>query len=144
MIDIKTGKYEKMLEKDDTTRRFNPDLEWTGNGIVITGKDEIFIRDVPAMPASKGKTTRLPIDGFISSLKNGRISPNGKTLAFIGRKNGVFSLFMYDFADKTTAAYETGTDFIPDNYQGGWITPGKDSIINNQVERCDDISSPKP
>jgi hypothetical protein len=133
-IDINSRKIEKVLDVDDSSGSFNPDLEWNENGMTITCRDGIFVRDVKALESSAGKLVKLPIPQDISDLKNGRISPDGNQLFFFGKKDGSVNMFVYNFADSAMMSEIIGNDPDMENYQGTWIYKDKMSVIKNEMD----------
>jgi hypothetical protein len=133
-IDINSRKIEKVLDVDDSSGSFNPDLEWNEHGMIITCKDGIFVRDVEALESSAGKLVKLPIPQDISDMKNGRISPDGNQLFFFGKKDGNVNLFVYNFADSAMMSEIIGNDPDMENYQGTWIYKDRMSVIKNEMD----------
>ncbi|MCE1248191.1 MAG: ankyrin repeat domain-containing protein, partial [Firmicutes bacterium] len=133
-IDINSRKIEKVLDVDDSSGNFNPDLEWNENGMAITCKDGIFVMDVKTVESSIGKLVKLPIPQNISDLKNGRISPDGNQIYFFGKKDGNVNLFVYNFADSLMINEIIGNDPDMENYQGTWIYKDRISIIKNEMD----------
>lgn len=141
-VNIETKKTEKVLEVNDTSRDFNPDLEWTENGMVITCPEAIFVKDVKVWEHINGvkkaepdtAPVKLDIPSDITEMRNGRISPDGEKLMFFGIRNGKVHLFIYNLLTGKLQASELGDDLNMENYQGAWINRGKRSIIKGEYE----------
>jgi hypothetical protein len=133
-VDVKTRKITKILDVNDSSGSFNPDLEWTKNGMVITSGNGIFLRDVKITGGSPGVIHKLQLPDSISDMRYGKISPDGKQLFFIGKKDNQVFVFIYNFEDRSLMEERAGTGNDVSQYCGAWINPDKDTIIKNELE----------
>jgi WD40 repeat protein len=133
-VDVKTKKITKILDVNDSSGSFNPDLEWTKNGMVITSESGIFLRDVKITGGSPGVIHKLQLPDSISGMRYGKISPDGKKLFFIGKKDNQVYVFIYNFEDRSLMEEKAGTGNDVSQYCGAWINPDKDTIIKNELE----------
>lgn len=129
-VDVRTKETSKILEANDTSGEFNPSLDWTEHGILITCPDKIYFK-------YEGKNFRkLPLPAGIGSMKEGRISPDGKMIMFFGKRKGQGYVFIINLnSGKITEKCLDQTNM--DNVQGGWIFEGKISIIKNRMDNVD-------
>jgi hypothetical protein len=134
VVDVKTRKITKILDVNDSSGSFNPDLEWTKNGMVITSESGIFLRDVKLTGGSPGVILKLQLPDSISGMRYGKISPDGKQLFFLGKKDNQVYVFIYNFEDKSLMEEKAGTGNDVSQYCGAWINPDKDTIIKNELE----------
>lgn len=125
--DTNTKKTEKLLDINDDSRQFNPDLEWTKYGIIVTCKDSIYYID------NNKKTVKLDLPSNAGDFRNGRISPDGKYIMFFGRMNNRATLFIKRIAGKRFMEVDLGSEDM-ENYQGAWINEGRRTIIKNEQD----------
>ena len=126
-VDIDTKKIEKVLDVNDTSGEFNPYLEWTEHGILITCSDKMFFKP----PGKKIKKINLPPS--ITNLKNGRISPDGDMIMFFGKKNNIICLFILNLKTNKITEEILDTNNM-DCVQGSWIHKNRISTIKNRVD----------
>ncbi|MCD4786250.1 MAG: hypothetical protein K8T10_20700 [Candidatus Eremiobacteraeota bacterium] len=127
VLDINTEKVDIFLERNDKSWCFNPDLEWTKNGILVTCRDAIYFKKV------NEKISKLNLPGDLTELRYGKISPSGKHIMFFGKKQGSFYLFCVSSEGDVLASLRMGNGDI-DKYQGSWIKKDKPSIIKNEAD----------
>ncbi|MCE1247883.1 MAG: hypothetical protein LWY06_14670, partial [Firmicutes bacterium] len=133
IVDVKTGRVEKVYESPNFSEIFNPDLEWMDNGIVITCGRGIFINSTVLPGIPHDLLYRLELPDSVSNFRNGTISTDGKRLLFSGEKDGITHVFIYNFAEKKLIE-EKLEDFDNDSLWAVWEEPGKKTIIKNGLD----------
>ena len=123
-VDIKTKKIETILNVNDKSGKFNPDLEWTKNGMLITATDSIYLKE------EGKKIEKLNLPPELWDLRSARMSPDGKRIMFFGRNGSKFCLFILKRDKNSILQKELKVSDIV-HLQGSWIYPGKVSTIKN-------------
>lgn len=137
----KTG-YEKteiVHISGDPLKVNNPDLEWTGKGMVITCPDAIYVKDAVVGGKKVEETRKLEIPEEITCFRNGKISPDGSLLMFFGKIRDKESinidyLFILNLETGKIAKTRVGFDRLMDDYQGAWILDEGISVIKNEYD----------
>lgn len=123
-VDLNTKKTYKILDINDTSGEFNPDLEWTDYGLLITCTDKIFFKQ------GEKEIEEIKLPSKISNLKNARMSPDGSKIMFFGKMNEDTHFFLRDL--KSGKMIEKNLRQVnPDNVQASWIYNDRISTIKN-------------
>ena len=145
IADIETGKAKTILEVENVDKFWNPDLEWTEKGIVITTKHGIYLKLNDDKEVKKfispGEVTIFdqngPSSGGVTLFTQGRLSPDGKKIMFFGHKGNTridkkSLVYLYIVDLKTGKILEKPIDY---NYlnelQAAWIYPDRNSFLRN-------------
>ena len=126
-VNLSTKKIDKILNVNDTSGDFNPDLEWSNYGILITCNDKIFFK------SEKKEIEEIKLTSDIKNLKNARISPDGSKIMFFGKKGEDRYLFIKDVKSGKLMKTILGK-FKMDNIQGSWVYNDHKSSIKNREE----------
>lgn len=126
-VEIQSGKTNKVLDANDKSGKYNPDLEWSQHGILITCRDGIYYKK----NGSLIKKIKIPDD--IHNLRNGKISPSGEEIIFFGKESNKVYLYCLNLNDNTINSLEIGEGEM-EIFQGAWIRKYKITIINNQAD----------
>jgi hypothetical protein len=128
---------------NDNSPNFNPMLEWTEDGIVITCRDAIFAArkmDYNNFIIEKIKPKKVTLPKELCDFTQGRLSEEGKYLMFIGRKRlpetGEKSpafLFVYEFDNSKIFECELPKK-DPELYQAAWVKKGKRSVLSEEYD----------
>lgn len=126
-VRIKDKKIDRILNINDTSGRFNPGLQWTNRGILITCRNGIYWK-----PDNR-KIRKLEIPAKISEYWNGRISPSGDKILFFGKTGKDVFLYCMDLKSRKLISGNMGREDLYD-YQGAWINAGGISMIKDEAD----------
>ena len=122
-LDISSKKIETLLKSRKKPEAI--DLDWRKSGMVITDNEKgIFYAKGEK---GKYKPELLKMPEVIGDYRKARISPDGSRIMFFGRKNGELYLFIYNLRTESLSGLKLVNEV--EEYMGGWIDKGKDSII---------------
>jgi hypothetical protein len=135
ITDIHTKAITTILDLKSVSEGWNPYLEWTEKGIVITCLEEgIFY-----LPTGKEKLEKISLPNNLSFFWNGRLSPDGKRLLFFAIKEKITEtkptetfLCITDLKSGTTLEKSLGQQYNPFYNQGTWVYPDRPSFLRNE------------
>ena len=128
IFDIKTDEKYKIPCITGDAGTFNPNLEWSEFGILITCQDSIHFK-----PKNSKKFKKLSIPEDINSVRGGKISPDGKYIYFFAKKGKLNYIFVMDINKKKYVQFELGEGDIL-SLEGSWINENGVSILKNQKD----------
>ena len=105
-----------------------PEMEWTEKGILITCKDAIYLR-----LNKDNKTRKLEIPVKVEKFYNGRLSPDGKRVLFLGAEKGQSNIYVYNVnTNKLIKSKLPVVNYVLEEYQAAWVNPSGNSFLSNQ------------
>ena len=126
-VDLKTRRISEIF-RNERAGFFNPGLEWTKYGVLITTEDSIYFK------VKNKELFKLKLPNKINDLRTAKISSDGGKVFFFGRKKKKVFLFIYDLNTTKLQEKEIGEGEI-DNYQGSWAANrDKLTVIKNEYD----------
>lgn len=127
-LDISSKKIEILLKSGKKPEAI--DLDWRKSGMVITDNEKGIFYAKGEKDKYKPELLKMP--EVIGDYRKARISPDGSRIMFFGRKNGELYLFIYNLRTESLSGLKLVNEV--EEYMGGWIDKGKNSIIIDEPE----------
>jgi ankyrin repeat protein len=128
-VDLKDNRITMVLNSQDKTGTFNPELEWTEKGIVITCRDSIYYGSAPE------NIRRLEFKDKVKKICQGRLNRDGNAIVFAAEKDKRSCLLVFDIETGTLTELKILKN-KPENYQFAWVKQNEKTVIRNEADSC--------